>query len=173
MRDDVERETDVAIGFVLDLVDGQRHAIDRDRAFLRHIGRDVLARDDLEPRRAADILGQCDPADRVDMTGNEVPAKLVAQTQRAFEIEAAVLAPLVLRGAADGLARNVDREPGIAFLAALLDHRQAYARAGDRGTDVDPGGVPGACDHGAQVAPVFDALNGADGSDDPGEHARS
>ena len=60
-------------------------------------------------------------------------------------------------GAADGFARDVDREPCIARLAAAFDHGQAHARAGDRGADGDPRRVQRAGDAHAQVAALLDA----------------
>ena len=69
-------------------------------------------------------------------------------------------------GAGQGFARNIDREP----VVALVDDRQAHARAGDRGAEVDAAHVIPAADGQPQVAALLGAADGADVGDDPGEH---
>src|SRR3546814_8037194 len=74
---------------------------------------------DLERRRGfdgdldavADGFDRDDPADRIDMAGDDMPAKLVADLERAFEIQAAADVPHPGRGARDRFGARVDREP--------------------------------------------------------------
>ena len=66
----------------------------------------VDARANRLPRRTLGHL-----ADAVDMAGDDMPAELVAELQRALEVEPAARGPHVRGGARDGLARDVDREP--------------------------------------------------------------
>ena len=61
---------------------------------------------------------------------------------------------------------DIDREP----VLALVDHRQAGARAGDRRAEVDRVHVVAAADGQPQVAALLDAADGADVGDDAGEH---
>ena len=104
----------------------------------------------------------------VDMAGDDVAAELVADLKRTFEIEEAPLLPHAGRGAAPCLGGNIDREPLLAF----VDDRQADARTGDRGAEIDPRHVVGAGDPRAQVAALLDGLDPADIGDYACEHCR-
>src|SRR3546814_3186451 len=77
----------------------------------------------------ADGFDRDDPADRIDMAGDDMPAKLVADLERAFEIQAAADVPHPGRGARDRFGARVDREPARGAVAAridpLVDHGQA------------------------------------------------
>ena len=109
-----------------------------------------------------------DLADAVDMAGDDMAAKLVADPERALEVEPRALAPEAGRGLRHGLARDVDREPAV----ALVDDGQADARAGDRGAEIDARHVVAAAIRGAgRRAPR--RLERADVGDDSGEHARA
>ena len=72
-----------------------------------------------------------DARDAVDMAGDEMPAQLVADPQRSFEIDRGALSPLADRRAGQGFGRCLDRE----FPGRGPDHRQAYPGTGDRGPD--------------------------------------
>jgi len=170
MRDDVEHETAGPVGLVRHFVDCKRNAIDRDRALGRDIGREFLGRRDPELDRAAGILPADNPANGIDMAGDDMPAQLVTQLERLFKVELAPGSPLVLRRAADRFARDIDREPGIAGFAAALDHGQADARTGDRGADRYPGRIIGAGNDDAQVALLANFADRADGGDYSGKH---
>ncbi|KAF7441447.1 Riboflavin synthase alpha protein [Pyrenophora tritici-repentis] len=107
MWDDVQRENPIR-----DAVDRQGHAIDRDRALGGDIAVQRRGRLDLDPVRAALRRDRDDPAQAVDMARDHVPAHFVAQTGRAFQIDAvpAFQAPSVVL---DSFARHLDREqPG-------------------------------------------------------------
>src|SRR5262249_25728374 len=98
MRDDVDSE---APSF--NLVDGQRHAVDSDRA---------LARDQpLERRRHLDreahglLLRPAldDTPDAVDMARDDMAAQLVADLERSLEVDARADLPVLDRGEAQRL----------------------------------------------------------------------
>src|SRR5690606_22910074 len=102
-----------------------------------------------------------------DMAGDDMPAKLVAQLERAFEVERAALIPVTLRGARERLRGDVDGEPA----RPLVDHCQAHARAGDRCAEIDRVGVVSGRDPRAQVAPPLDGLDPPYIGDDSSEHS--
>src|SRR3546814_9837847 len=52
-----------------------------------------------------------DAPDVVDMAGDDMPAQLVADLQRAFEVQAAAGVPHPRRGARERFGARVDREP--------------------------------------------------------------
>src|SRR3546814_8094011 len=89
------------------------------------------------------------------MTRDNVPAQLVADFQRPFEIEAPALIPHAGRRAAFCFGRDVHREP----MLALVHHRQADARAGYRSAQVDRRQVIAAADPGTQVAALLNGLD--------------
>src|SRR3546814_12969050 len=92
VRDDVDGETH-PVGQILHIVHRQRHAVERYRALGRQIGRDLVAGDKGKTRRIAHGQNRIDLADAVDMTRDNVPAQLVADFQRPFELEAPALIP--------------------------------------------------------------------------------
>src|SRR3954451_12606561 len=103
------------------------------------------------------------------MAVDQMPTQLVAQLERQFEIDALTLLPVAEMGLVERLARGFDREP----VGSLLDHRQAAARAGDRGAHRHRrNGVLGPDDE-APVALLAARREGrdlADVGDDPREH---
>src|SRR5207237_4213919 len=123
-RDDVDGEGHAAVGEALDLVHGQRDAVERDRALGGDIGAELPARDHADAPRIADLLDRRDLADPVDMAGDDMPAELVADLERALEVDLRAFGPEAGRSAALGLGRDVDREPAL----ALVDDGQADAR---------------------------------------------
>ncbi len=103
------------------------------------------------------------------MAGDDMAAQLVADPQRPLQVQPRALGPQARRGLRHRFAADIDREP----VLALVDHRQAGARAGDRRAEVDAVHVVVAADGQAQVALLLDAADGADVGDDAGEHGRS
>ena len=67
------------------------------------------------------------------MAGDDMAAELVADAERAFEVEPRALGPQAGRGAGSRFLADIDREP----VLALVDDRQAGARAGDRRAEID------------------------------------
>jgi hypothetical protein len=168
VRDDVDREAH-ALGQVLDLVDGQRDAVERHRALGCEVGSDFLPSDDREARGAAHPECALHLADPIDMASDDMATKLVADAKRALQVEAPALLPHAGSGSAQRLARNIDGEP----VLALFDHRQTDAGAGDGGTKVHAGHVIAAADPEVEVPPAAHGLDPADISDDPGKHQRT
>ena len=144
VRDDVDAE-DVA----LDLVDGQRHAVDGDRA----LGRDEA----MQRRGRADRAGGASrpPAstDSTSPTPSTWPETMWPPSSSPTRAARSRLirrpsrqSPRVAR--VQGLAGDLDREPAV----ALVDHGQAAAGVADRGADVDARQVVGGLDLEAAVA---------------------
>ena len=73
----------------------------------------------------------------VGMAGDDVAAELVADLERALEIDARARSPAPTRGHAQRLGGGIDREPGAVAVPAARDHGEAHAAAGDRGADGD------------------------------------
>src|SRR5215467_16134717 len=71
------------------------------------------------------------------MAGDDVPAELIADLERAFEIDARAPPPAANRGHPQRLGGGIDGKPGAVALLSARDHGQAHAAAGDRGADVD------------------------------------
>ena len=117
-----------------------------------------------------------DIGEAVDMAGDQMAAKFVAQLERALEIDVRAVPPAADGGDAQRLGRGVDRKPGAAILLAGADHRHADAGAGDRGA-FDQFGARIAAGDGDAVQIVgarLDRPHLAHVGDDAGEHqARS
>ena len=134
MRDDVDRETGASRprpATSLTVSETPSSVIEpfgRDHRAER--ARDADARSAANrPRRGRRRLSPT----RVDMAGDDMAAELVAEPERALEVELRAFAPEVGGGLRHGLARNIDREP----VVALVDDGQADARAGDRRAEID------------------------------------
>src|SRR5690606_31700172 len=85
VRDNVEPETDRAVGLVLDRVDRERDAVDGYRALLRNERRDLARRGNCQARGITFGASLDNSADRVDMARDDVPSELVADPQRGLE----------------------------------------------------------------------------------------
>jgi hypothetical protein len=116
-----------------------------------------------------DHLGQ-----PVDMARDDMAAELVADPERAFEIDPVPRLPGRGAGAdvglRDRLGRDVDLEPGAAGGGAAVGDGQADAVAGDRGAERDRLGRVAAGDARVQVAAILETLDPADVGDDAREH---
>ena len=161
VRDDVDAEAPA-----IDLVDGQRHAIQGDRALgcdesgqrgrnLEHIAPAIAF------RRDGNDIG-----DAVHMAGNDVAAQLVAHAQGALQIDLGALAPGAERRLGQRLARRGDREAA----GRLVDHGQAAAAAGDRGADIHGIHVEGGRDGEQGIAAPIHGNNASHICDNSGEH---
>ena len=92
----------VASACVAHLVDGQRHAVERHRALGGEEAAKLRRDPDPEAGRAAFGREADDFADAVDMAGDEMAAELVAEAQRALEVEPGARSPMVGGGARRG-----------------------------------------------------------------------
>src|SRR5690606_33214335 len=161
VRDDVDAEA-----VVVDLVHRQRDAVESDRALGRDGARIGGGKLDEEAHAVALGTAPDDARDRIDVALDDVAAELVAERERALEIDARAGAPGAERRARQRLARGVDGEaPGSA-----VDDREADAGAGDRGAERDGAGVVARLDHEAGVATRHDLAHTADVGNDAGEH---
>ena len=107
--------------------------------------------------------------DAVDMAGDDMAAELVADFIGPFEIDRIANFPVAQRRLRQGFARGRDREPAI-LRRALVDHRHAGARAGDRGAHLDGRDIVMGRDHDMRVAALFDVPDLADIGDNSREH---
>ena len=131
--DDVDAEA-----VVLDLVDGERDAVERDGALGRDEARELAPAPRRVKRRELAVGADVDDAaDAVDVPGHDMPAELVAGLERALQVDAPAGLPVAERGLAQRLVGDVDLEDAAAARAADLGRRQAGAVAGDRGADGD------------------------------------
>jgi len=164
----------LAVRLVGHFVDRQRHAVDGDRSLGRDMRRERRGCGDGDRHAVADRLGRYDMSDVVDMAGDDMPAKLVADLQRAFEVEAAPRLPHPGRGARDRLGARIDREPAAGPVAVrvhtLIDDRQTRPRTGDRRAKIDACHIIVRPHEDAPVAARLDPVDRADIGDDAGEH---
>src|SRR5882672_1215699 len=79
-------------------IDREAHAVDCDRALLRHVARERLRQLDTEHRRAARGLELHDLADAVDVTLNEVAVERLPELERRLEVDARAGAEPAQRG---------------------------------------------------------------------------
>ena len=75
------------------------------------------------------------------MTADQMPAELVAQPQRALEVDLGAALPASRRGDAQRLGGDVDRKEGTIALVPALHDRQARTGTGDRSADLDRVGI--------------------------------
>ena len=152
-----------------DLIDGERDAIDRDRALDRDQGGEVLGDANLQTVGLAHRFQRGDGADGVDVAEHDVTAQLVTDPERTLQIDGIADLPTACGGDLQGRTGSLHPEP----VGALVDHGQADARGGDRATKRNLGErQPGLDDQTAAVLPghVADA---ADVGDDAREHGAS
>src|SRR6476469_5937550 len=87
MRDDIDREVSRSVLRVTDIVDGERHAVERDRAFGGDHRTESAWDAHANAHRNAFGADTHDRRDGVDMARDDMPAKLVPKAERAFEVE--------------------------------------------------------------------------------------
>jgi hypothetical protein len=116
----------------------------------------------LEPARPGEVIATDHPKCLSEVRGQE-------RAKRALEIAAPPFGPSRQVGLGQGFGRNIHVEPP----RPERHDRQADAVTGDRGTDVDPGGVVSGANPRAQVATMLDRLDTPHIGDDTREHGRS
>ena len=120
----------------VDAVDGERRAVERDRALRRDEFGEVARRLQREAHSLALVLARHDLGHAVDMARHDVAAELVADLQRALQIDARAGLPAGSGGKPQRLFPGLDLEP--ALIGAALRQRddgEANAGAGDRRAD--------------------------------------
>ncbi len=161
MRDNIDAEA-----VLRHLVDGQAHPVERDRALRRDKGHQFRRRleDKAHQFRLRPPLD--DPRHSVDMAQDEMPAELVAEPERSFEIDRRALLPFAEGGAGQSLDRRLHRECS----GFDRDDGKARSRAGDRGAERDRRGVKSRGDRQIEKFAAAQPPHPAHIGDDPGEH---
>src|SRR5512132_2113790 len=134
VRNDIDPETRS-----IHLVDGQRDAVDRDRTLRGDEAGELSRRLEDEAARCPFRRDRGHAPNAVHVPGDEMPAQLVAELQRALEIYRRSRPPFAEGGARQRLDGRGDGEPA----RPLVDHRQTHARAGDGLADRHHGHVVG------------------------------
>ena len=78
----------------VDAVDGERRAVERDRAFFRDEARQLRRRLEDEARHVALIVALDDFRHAIDVSADQMSAELVAELQRPLEIDPRALASM-------------------------------------------------------------------------------
>src|SRR3546814_19427615 len=111
------------------------------------------------------------------MAGDDMPAKLVADAERAFEVEAPADVPHARRGARQRLGTRIDREPAgrtvTGFIDTFVDNGQAGTRTGDGSAQVDAAHVINGADDEPCIAALPAREDGDAFDDRSGEHLPS
>src|SRR5882672_3813001 len=124
VRDQVHFE-----GIALDAVDGQADAVDADRAFARHVFRELFR----YPEAHHAAIPADDLADAVDVAAHQMAAERIAQGEGFLQVH--------LAGAVEaaGETQSLGGDIGGEALAGERGHGQAYALHRDRVADRDVG----------------------------------
>jgi hypothetical protein len=149
------------------LVNGQAHPVKCHRALWRDKGSKFLRRLEDKANRLCLGLPLGDPRDTVDMTQDEMPAKLVAKPERFFEIDRSTLFPFPEGGAGQRFDRHLHRK------GSGLHRNDGEARPGasDRGADRDRYGVESRGDSQLQKLAAQQPPHPSDIGDDSSKHA--
>src|SRR5690606_12041088 len=115
-----------AFFLVVHAVDRQADAVDRDRALVGQILRQVGRDDDAQFRRFLDRIEAGHAAHTVDVAGNQVPVQAVAQPQGMLQVDLA--GTVQAAGAIQAFARDIDFER----IPMQGDDRHAGPLDGDR-----------------------------------------
>ena len=156
-----------------DAVDGQRRAVQADRAFLRNEMRQRKRRAQIEMRHAVEIATRDNFRKAIDMAGDDMPAELVTHFQGTFEIDSGAGAPGSHIGQCQRFSSGIDLEPGAVAQPPHCHRRQAGARTGNGSANGNAFRRIGAGNADtAQLAPRFDAQDFTDIGNKAGEHQR-
>ncbi len=120
-----------------DLIDRERHAIQRNRTFGRDVSGEPTRRPQSQPRHVGQIFAPDQLGDAIDVAAHHMAAKFVAEAQRPFEVEPCSGPPALGGRHAQRFGGCVDAEPGPVALAAARHHCEADPGTSDRCPDVD------------------------------------
>ena len=101
---------------IIDGVDGQRNAVERDRALGRDEPGEVGRHPEAEAARVALPLDRDDLGQPVDVPRDDVPAQFVAEPERPLQVDARARPPGSQGGALERLGGGLDHEPPCADL---------------------------------------------------------
>src|SRR5262249_14337452 len=104
-------------GVARNLVDGQRYPVERDRPLRCNETGKLCRRAKREPRHVGQILARNHVSEALGMTGDDVPAELIAELERALEIDARALPPAAGRGHPQRPGGGFPRAPDARALA--------------------------------------------------------
>lgn len=116
---------------MIDLVDGQRNAIDGNRPLGRQESRQLGRRVELKLQAVADPLLGGNKGDSIDMAGNNMAAEFIAHAQRRLQIYLGSGVPLHDRGLAESFGRNLN----LKSVVRLARNGQANSGARDGTAD--------------------------------------
>ena len=128
-RGDLQRVGDDQHGksVALDLVYGQRDAVECDRSFGRNETGKLAGRAQPQLGHVDEIVARYQFGDAIDMAAHHMAAELVAEAERAFEIEPGAARPGAGGGHPQGLGRGVHRKGGSVTGPPTAHDRQADA----------------------------------------------
>ena len=90
----------------VDLVDGQRGSVERDRALFGDEFRQILRRLDLEMRHGVEIAPRDEGRHAIHMAGDHMAAEFVADLQRPLQIDRLARRPVARRWSRRGSRRR-------------------------------------------------------------------
>ena len=153
----------------IDRIDGQTHAVDRDRALHHQVPRQVRRGEDVQVACLAAHADRDDPTDAVHVSGDQMAAQRVAHGKRAFEVNAITDPPPAESGQRQRLGAEIrgeaTRRPVHDRQADPIDgdaraERQAFHRQAGRD------------DQAARNRPVAQLDDSSNRFDDSRKHAR-
>ena len=150
----------------LDLIDGERCAVQSDGAFGRDEAGELFWGLERDAGAVAFVFHGRDARDAIDMARDNMTAKLIADFERALQIDTTAFDPCADVGFGHTFSRNLDIKPAL----AQRDGCQADTVAGDGCADINCFGVIRRADARAQIATLLKLKNGADICDDACEH---
>lgn len=150
----------------LDLVDGERCAVERHGAFGRDKAGQLFRGFERDAGAVALVFHGGDRGDAIDMARDDMATELVTDFQSALQVDAAALDPCANVGFGDAFSGDLNVKPSL----AQRDGCEADAVAGDGGTDIDCFGIIRRADARAQIAALLKLEDGSDIGDDACEH---
>ena len=150
----------------LDLVDGERCAVQSDGAFGRDEACELFWGFERDAGAVTFVFHGGDARDAIDMARDDMTAKLIADFERALKIDATAFNPCADVGFRHAFGGDLNVKPSLAQRYGC----EADAVAGDGGADINCFGVIRRADARAQVAALLKLKNGDDICDDACEH---
>ena len=166
MGDDVDAEDGVP-----DLVDGEAHSVDGDRALARDVAGELRRNFDLQAHGTSFFARGHDSRDAVHVSRHEMAAERISRPERRLEIDGRARDEIPERRERESLPRDIGGEG----LAQPLGHRQAAALHADAVAELHPREVEAAAGDGEThiAAARLERARLSDVLNDSGEQGRS